>query len=85
SLITLGKETGYNLNNHRSIDQTNNEDSFKAKLYRFHKSKFYYDYRLIFLNIIDKVTETSPSDRVDLRENNFIIFIGRTKCRKNET
>lgn len=64
-----------------------NEEPLKAKICRLRKSKHFDGYGLVLksqrhLHIIGEVEEASPSYRAGLRENDIIIFVGKTNVEK---
>jgi len=70
-----------------SSNDTNNIEPLQAKLCRVRKSKFYDGYGLVLkhekhLHIIGQVEHASPSYRAGLRENDVIIFVGKTNVEK---
>jgi predicted metalloprotease with PDZ domain len=68
-------------------NETSHEKPLKAKLCRLHKSRFYDGYGLVLkhqqhLHIIGEVEEASPSYRAGLRENDVILFVGKTNVER---
>lgn len=68
-------------------NESSNEEPLKAKLCHLRKSKRYDGYGLVLkfqqhLHIIGEVEHLSPSYRAGLRENDVIIFVGKTNIEK---
>ena len=69
-------------------DVSTNEESLKAKVCHLRRSKRYDGYGLVLkfqqhLHIIGEVEQMSPSYRAGLRENDVILFVGKTNVEKS--
>jgi hypothetical protein len=69
-------------------DESSNEEPLKAKVCHLRRSKKYDGYGLVLkfqqhLHIIGEVEKMSPSYRAGLRENDVIIFVGKTNVEKS--
>ncbi|UJR23582.1 hypothetical protein I4U23_026571 [Adineta vaga] len=70
-----------------AADESSKEEPLKAKLCRLRKSKNFDGYGLVLtsqkhLHVIGEVEEASPSYRAGLRENDVILFVGKTNIEK---
>ncbi|CAF3597394.1 unnamed protein product [Adineta steineri] len=81
------KSSRYEIFNLTQPDESSTEEPLKAKICHLRKSKHYDGYGLVLkfqqhLHIIGEVEHASPSYRAGLRENDVILFVGKTNVEK---
>jgi hypothetical protein len=81
------KTPRYEIFNLTQPDESSKEEPLKAKLCRLRRSKRYDGFGLVLkfqqhLHVIGKVEQNSPSYRAGLRENDVIMFVGKTNVEK---